>query len=938
MARYRWIYELKRTPDSANDYTNVYALIDTANVPTNNPAYYANLEELVDTEEWMRMSAIQHATGDLDGIFTEVQWNMYSYKPTQGKWTVLKWDWNITLGNSSSWGPNGNNLFSFPSADPSLLAFQSYPPYRRAYLRAFNDIANGPMNNANVNPMLDAKYAAFVANGIGVSSPAALETWIGTMHNSLLAALAAQGATNAAFTVTGTNFITTNSNFISLSGTAPVQVKTIAINGQAYPVTWTSPLNWTITVPVHPSTNALALQGYDLKGNILSNFAATVTVNDTGAAPDPVGALVINEIMYQATMPGAEYVELYNNSTNLSFDLSGWLFQGLGYTFPAGSLLGPGGFLVLAADPVAFTEAYGATNDVFDTFPGSLQPGQLLALIQPGSNGSSNTVVAELRFDSVPPWPTNANGTGSSLQLIDPRQDNWRVGNWAVNASAGRGASPDQTNTVAAVLTPFAPLWLNEVEPDNLTGLTNSAGQHAPWIELYNPSTNSVSLRGLYLANNYTDLAQWPFPTNAVIGARQFLVVFADGLTNLSTTNELHAGFVLPTTSGSLALSRFATNAQAQVLDYLDYANLPANCSYGSFPDGQSFVRQVFYQPTPGATNTGSGSPPPSFIPYWVAGSTYAQNFDSLPDPGAASVNADNPVTINGVMYSLANPYDLAFPASASGNNGGLGISSLAGWYGLADPTASVGTRFGATDGDQTTGGQISFGLPNSSNRALGLLATSTTGYTAFGARFFNATSQTLRFITLQFTGEVWRQSNLGKTLEFYYFVDPTGTNAFSTSATAFLPALNVSFPTVPADVGGAPVDGTAAVNQTNLAVFNQVIADWNPGAALWLVWEMASPAGKSQGLAIDNLSFSASAWPTGMSPPPLLAQANGTNLVLSCATLAGLNYQLEYKSSLSSAPWTALGSLVPGTGNPFTFTNSFNLSTQGFYRLVILP
>ena len=28
-----------------------------------------------------------------------------------------------------------------------------------------------------------------------------------------------------------------------------------------------------------------------------------------------------------------------------------------------------------------------------------------------------------------------------------------------------------------------------------------------------------------------------------------------------------------------------------------------------------------------------------------------------------------------------------------------------------------------ATDGDQTTGGQLSFGLPNSSNRALGLLA-----------------------------------------------------------------------------------------------------------------------------------------------------------------------------------------------------------------------
>jgi hypothetical protein len=256
----------------------------------------------------------------------------------------------------------------------------------------------------------------------------------------------------------------------------------------------------------------------------------------------------------------------------------------------------------------------------------------------------------------------------------------------------------------------------------------------------------------------------------------------------------------------------------------------------------------------------------------------------------------------------------------------------------LADPSASIGTRFGATDGDQTTGGQISFGPPNSSNRALGLLATSSTGYTAFGAKFVNGTSQTLRFITLQFTGEIWRQSNLPKTLEFYYFIDPSATNDFSTGATAFLPALNVNFPTNGVDVGGVAVDGTAVVNQTNLTVVNQVIADWEPGAALWLVWEMASPAGKSQGLAIDNLSFSASAWPTGMSPPPLGAQASGTNLLVSCATLSGLSYQLQYKTNLSTAPWAALGTAVPGTGSSITFTNSLNLSTQGFYRVMILP
>jgi len=111
-----------------------------------------------------------------------------------------------------------------------------------------------------------------------------------------------------------------------------------------------------------------------------------------------------------------------------------------------------------------------------------------------------------------------------------------------------------------------------------------------------------------------------------------------------------------------------------------------------------------------------------------------------------------------------------------------LGISALAGWYG----SSGLLSRFGATDGDQTTGGQISFGLPSSSNRALGLLATSTTGGTAFGVRFINGTTTTLTRMNLQFTGEVWRQSNKPKTLQFYYFIDPTGTMLFRASRLHF--------------------------------------------------------------------------------------------------------------------------------------------------------
>jgi hypothetical protein len=489
--------------------------------------------------------------------------------------------------------------------------------------------------------------------------------------------------------------------------------------------------------------------------------------------------------------------------------------------------------------------------------------------------------------------------------------------------------TPGSSNSVGASLPAFPPLWLNELQADNLTGITNRAGTRTAWFELFNPTPNPVSLGGLLLASQYTNLTSWPFPAGSVINPGEFKIIFADGQTSLSTSNELHTSFRLPSGSGSLALSRLY-QGQPQVVDYVDYTNLIPDYSYGSVPDGQSFFRQAFAFPTPGATNnTMVGA---SFIPYSSLGSVYTQDFDALPNPGAVSVNTANPVTINGVTYSLANPLDFAFPISATGA-GGLGLSDMAGWYG----SAALLERFGATSGDQTTGGQLSFGLPGSANRALGLLATSSTGGTAFGVKFVNQTSATLHYLTVQFTGEVWRQSNLPKTLQCYYFIDPTRAAPFPASATGLLPALNVSLPTLATAVGGIPVDGTSAANQTHLAVTDQAIADWPPGAALWLVWQMTDETGKAQGLAIDNLSFAASDQSVA-STISLTVQSSNGSLIISWPTQPGQSYQMEYTDDLATGVWTPLTGTIVGTGSPLSVTNDFSLSNQRFFRLNVLP
>jgi hypothetical protein len=80
-------------------------------------------------------------------------------------------------------------------------------------------------------------------------------------------------------------------------------------------------------------------------------------------------APVISEINYR---PGSgypentrlEFIEIYNPDS-FPVDISGWeLTSGVGYIIPAGTTLGAGSYLVVAADPVAFRAANPAVTNV----------------------------------------------------------------------------------------------------------------------------------------------------------------------------------------------------------------------------------------------------------------------------------------------------------------------------------------------------------------------------------------------------------------------------------------------------------------------------------------------------------------------------------------------------------------------------------------------
>ncbi|HEY6228835.1 MAG TPA: lamin tail domain-containing protein, partial [Verrucomicrobiae bacterium] len=180
------------------------------------------------------------------------------------------------------------------------------------------------------------------------------------------------------------------------------------------------------------------------------------------SAPLTEPAVVINEIMYhpQSENPLEEYIELFNQSSN-NVTLGGWRFsKGVNFVFP-NLTLGPGGYLVVAANTNAFKAKYPAVANVIGNWTGTL------------SNSREDIVLDDVNGNTVDQvhyadegdwavrrrgdldrghrgwtWFAEHDGFGKSVELINPRMPNDNGQNWA--SSSVIEGTPGQPNSVAA--------------------------------------------------------------------------------------------------------------------------------------------------------------------------------------------------------------------------------------------------------------------------------------------------------------------------------------------------------------------------------------------------------------------------------------------------------------------------------------------------------
>ena len=414
--RYRWNWRPRTTENHDNWYafTNLVETInDTA------AGYEKRAARWIDIRNFLWPVALNHVVGNWDSYGYERGKNMYIYKPDNQGWRMLPWDIELALDNDSR-SPT-DSIYSIH--DPALRAFiRSSPAIEREYLMAFQEAVDSVLLPEVVNPILDERYENLLANGIPVASPNSIEVWIASRRSYLQSVLP-----TAEFAVDATD-TPVSSNRAVLTGSAPLQVAEICVNGRPYPVEWTSTTSWQLTLPLNAGANTLLISGRDRFGNEVDGANSVENITFDGSNPDPEGVVVINEIHPSPEDRAAQFLELHNASTNHMFDLSGWRINGVVYTFPEGSLIAPGEYLLLVEDEYQFT-ARRPDLTIFDAYDGSLDPiGETLTLFRPGEALGEEIVVDRVRYENTAPWSSFSGGY--SLQLIDPSLDNARVTNW----------------------------------------------------------------------------------------------------------------------------------------------------------------------------------------------------------------------------------------------------------------------------------------------------------------------------------------------------------------------------------------------------------------------------------------------------------------------------------------------------------------------------
>ena len=614
-------YEIKSDDDEdatiAEQHWN--DLIELTNILNND---ISNIETVLDVDMAIWMLALNNVLVNLDSYIGQFKQNYYLYKDNNNQFKSIMWDLNMSFGTfsqtgeeSTGGGPGGGRggnssgelssttekaqldhlLHDDDNNFPLFSKLLAIPEYKKMYLAHYKTILTENISNSKYLTLAN-NYQSIIASAVTADTnkfytdaqfTGNINTDYAVDRNT------ASGLTN--LMGSRSTYLNSLSDFnatqptisnITPSVTTPTVGDVISITANVANAN-TVYLNYRVD-----ETASFTKVEMDAKGN--NAYSSDVTINNVFfqyfvyAENDNIGAflpakaayefytmesnfttitagdLVINEIMASntetVTDQDGEYedwIELYNNSNqtlsldNLylsddSTDLTAW-------QFPSGLTIAPGAYLIVWCDKDE--EQTGLHADIKFSLSGES------AIL---SYGTSNSIIENITFGvqlADKSYARNPNGTGDFV-IQSP----------TYNATNNGGVVEGEIDKISV-----GDLVINELMASNITTVTDQDGEFDDWIELYNNSSETLSLDNLYLSDTYADLTTWRFPAGLTIAPGSYLIVWCD---NNDEQDGLHADF------------KFSAIGENAILSYGNEDSIIESVSFGEQIDDKSYARR----------------------------------------------------------------------------------------------------------------------------------------------------------------------------------------------------------------------------------------------------------------------------------------------------------------------------------------------------------
>jgi hypothetical protein len=620
-------------------------------------------------------------------------------------------------------------------------------------------------------------------------------------------------------------------------------------------------------------TFGLQLTDYSV-GRVADEWRLTVptpnAVNVAAALASPTN-MAINEWLADPATGGQDWLELFNRSSNAPVALCG-LYLGTSNNLcqiHSLSFVRPRGYVQL------FAEELSGADQLEFKLPAA---GGAIALYDE----------AGIELERVIYGP----------QLTAVSQGRLPDGAAAIATFTG-SVSPGASNYVLAYNGPV----LNEVLARNQSAVVSPWGNHADFVELFNPGGSAASLAGMALGKSTAAGDCWTFPAGASLPAAGYLVVWCDSSHAASTTSggPLNTGFSLPGEGGDVYLF----NTAIQPVDVVSYGFQVQDASIGSI--GGNW--RLLAVPTPGSANSAAatlGTANGLRLNEWMAdpltGDDWFELYNSTALPVALGglFLSDNP-SITGITNSQIAP---------------LSFIGAGGWVQFVADNNPAGGR-----------DHVGFALDKEGETLrlydtnLVLIDAVDFGFQTEGVsegRFPDGGTNIVSFVTTPSPGA----ANYLPLINVVINEAPQNRTVFS--------GERIEFGVVAE--GAAPLNYQWFFNDEPLA--NQM------GTNLVLASVQMTNAGSYRVQVTNTVSvaLSDSAVLTVLVPPSGRAELVGNSTVrLSFAILPGRSYQLEYLNSLEDPEWTPLGLPVTAGESTLIVDDDIGSHTQRFYRLVVV-